>query len=202
MEKMSIIKKNKNERVMMFIDLRNIENKMQDLASRGIFGARIDYEELATELVGERDLVAAYVFDSCCESDSKYKFIIALQRLGFRAEIRKFDKNQTEQKEVDVALATRLVSCAYKDLYDTAIVVSGDRDFVPAIEEVQSLGKKVEAAAFIGSTSYSMENIPDVYTSLDKLIIIDITYCRQIYEEEIEASMTYVGSMAEKGEIA
>jgi uncharacterized LabA/DUF88 family protein len=37
-----------------------------------------------------------------------------------------------------------LVSRAYENLYDTALIVSGDEDFVPAIRKVQKLGKKVE----------------------------------------------------------
>lgn len=199
---MSIIKKNKNERVMVFVDLQNIERKMQSFFSAGIIGAKVDYEELVTKIVGDRELVAAYVFDSCCESDPKYKLMIALQRAGFRAVIRKFDKNQTEQKEVDVALATRLLSGAYTDQYDTAIVVSGDRDFIPAIEEVQSLGKKVETAAFSGCASYSMEYVPDVFTRLDDLGIIDITDCRAVYEETKEKCVASFEHMTDNGGVA
>jgi len=199
---MSIIKKNNNERVMVFVDLQNVERKMQDFFSAGIIGAKVDYEELIAKLVGERDLVAAYVFDSCCENDPKFKFIIALQHIGFRAVIRKFDKHQIEQKEVDVALATRLLSGAYRDLYDTAIVVSGDRDFIPAIEEVQSIGKKVETASFSRCTSYSMEYVPDTFTRLDDLGIVDITDCRAVYEEMREMCMASFESLAENGGIA
>ena len=43
----------------------------------------------------------------------------------------------------DVYLAVDLVSGAYENLYDTAIIVSGDEDFVPAIQKAQKLGKKI-----------------------------------------------------------
>ena len=46
-----------------------------------------------------------------------------------------------------------LVSGAYENLYDTALIVSGDEDFVPAIRKVQKLGKKVENIYFASTSS-------------------------------------------------
>jgi uncharacterized LabA/DUF88 family protein len=43
-----------------------------------------------------------------------------------------------EEKMTDVQLSTELVSDAYKNKYDTAIIISGDRDLVPAIETIRS----------------------------------------------------------------
>jgi uncharacterized LabA/DUF88 family protein len=199
---MSIIKRDKNERVMVFIDLSNIESVIHGLKWKGIIGAKMDYEDLVAHLVGERILVAAYVFDSCAEDDPKRKFLSRLQRIGFRADIRNTYKSQTEQKEVDVALATRLLSCAFRDQYDTAVVISGDRDFIPAIEEVQLLGKKVEVASFRGSSSYGMETISDVFTCLSELCIIDITECRAAYGEKTENCMAEFMESASNGGIA
>ncbi len=45
---------------------------------------------------------------------------------------------EPEEKMTDVQLATALVSDAYQNNYDTAFVVSGDRDLVPAIEIIKS----------------------------------------------------------------
>jgi len=45
---------------------------------------------------------------------------------------------EPEEKMTDVQLASELVSDAYQDKYDTAFVISGDRDLVPAIEKVRS----------------------------------------------------------------
>jgi len=56
---MSIVKRNKNDRVMVFIDLQNIEKKMYDFFYSGIVGAKVDYEELIAKLVGDRNLIAA-----------------------------------------------------------------------------------------------------------------------------------------------
>ena len=42
-----------------------------------------------------------------------------------------------EEKMTDVQLSTELVSDAYENKYDTAFIVSGDRDLVPAIETIK-----------------------------------------------------------------
>ena len=47
------------------------------------------------------------------------------------------------EKGVDVLMAVDLLVGAYENIYDTAILVSGDGDFVPAIQRVQKLNKKV-----------------------------------------------------------
>ena len=56
-------------------------------------------------------------------------------------EILKFG-NKVE-KGVDVNLAVDLVTLAFENKYDIAIVISNDGDFVPAVKKAQSYGKKV-----------------------------------------------------------
>ena len=67
----------------------------------------------------------------------------------------------------DIYLATDLISLAYEDGYDIAIVVSGDGDFVPAIQKVQKLGKKVENAFFNISRSSYLKQVCDKSIRLD-----------------------------------
>jgi uncharacterized protein (TIGR00288 family) len=78
------------------------------------------------------------------------------------------------QKEVDVAMACRMVTHAMKDSYDVAVVVSGDRDFVPAIEAVQEAGKRAEVASFEETFSKEMLKVCDTYHKLDSMPIIRI----------------------------
>ena len=70
----------------------------------------------------------------------------------------------------DVHLAVDLVSGAYEDLYDTAIVISGDEDFVPAIKKAQKLGKKIINAYFKSSTSASIKETCDDSIYMNDLI--------------------------------
>ncbi len=50
------------------------------------------------------------------------------------------------EKAVDVKLAIDLITL--KDIYDIAVIVSGDQDFVPAVQLIKDLGKRVVNIAF------------------------------------------------------
>ncbi|MFA7162305.1 MAG: NYN domain-containing protein [Candidatus Methanomethylophilaceae archaeon] len=163
---MSIIRKNEKDRVMVFMDLCNVKIPFENKEFRH---TRLDYECLVNELVGNRDLVAAYVFDTEFPDGSNVRLKEELSRSGFRMIERPYDENLTEQKEVDVALAGRMIVNAARDLYDVAILISGDRDFCPAIEFVQEYGKVVEVAAFSDSSSYRIVNAADLFTELDSV---------------------------------
>jgi uncharacterized LabA/DUF88 family protein len=52
------------------------------------------------------------------------------------------------EKGVDAALVTDLLSLAWQHAYDVAVLVSGDADYIPAVEYVQSQGLKVINAAW------------------------------------------------------
>ena len=53
-----------------------------------------------------------------------------------------------EEKGVDVALVTDMLSMAYKNAYDTAILVGGDEDYLSTVENIKQIPKRVEIAAF------------------------------------------------------
>lgn len=57
-----------------------------------------------------------------------------------------FDETYGPEKAVDVNLATDLLTLS--DIYDIAIIVSGDQDYVPAVQEIKNRGKKVVNIAF------------------------------------------------------
>ncbi len=58
------------------------------------------------------------------------------------------DMRGTEEKGVDVRMATAMISLAWADNYDVAVLVSSDRDFVPVAEFLETKGIKVIHGAF------------------------------------------------------
>ncbi len=44
------------------------------------------------------------------------------------------------EKGVDAAIVTDLLSLAFRQTYELAILVSGDADFIPAVDYVQGMG--------------------------------------------------------------
>ena len=64
-------------------------------------------------------------------------------------------------------LATDLLNYAWKDLYDVAILVSGDGDFAYALQAVKTAGKHVEVAYFGSNVSKSLLEVADNSLLLD-----------------------------------
>jgi hypothetical protein len=58
---------------------------------------------------------------------------------------------EPREKAVDVGLATSLLEMTALSAFDIAIVVAGDRDFVPALQAVRRLGKRVAIVSARGS---------------------------------------------------
>ena len=55
---------------------------------------------------------------------------------------------RTVEKGVDTSIAIELFHYALDNVYDTAILISGDADFVPAIEYIQRRGNHIIHAGF------------------------------------------------------
>ena len=90
-------------------------------------------------------------------------------RVISRESMEKTSDGRLVQKEVDVSLACEMLEHALLNHFDVAIVVSGDRDFVPAMQKVQAAGKRVEVASFKGSVNKECIKTADVYKELDDI---------------------------------
>lgn len=72
----------------------------------------------------------------------------SLHKLGFHAEVFKKIKREAKAKGVDIALTKDLLSHAFLNNYDVAILIAGDGDYVPLIKEVKRLGKVIYTVFF------------------------------------------------------
>lgn len=74
-----------------------------------------------------------------------------------RQEVRSINKNTkidiknpstytTEEKGTDINVAVHMLSKAYTNAYDIAILISGDSDYVPVVEQLHNIGKTVVLA--------------------------------------------------------
>ena len=144
---------------------------------------KIDFQKLISLLVGDGLFITCFYYNASLDrgkDEQRYweqqKFFDMLRKIpGFTiilCRMRKHgtDKNQHfDVKGDDVHLAVDLVSGAYENLYDVAIIVSGDEDFVPAIQKAQKLGKKIVAAYFWSSISSYLRQVCDDSICLDRI---------------------------------
>src|SRR5437879_610617 len=66
-----------------------------------------------------------------------------LWRLGFNARVFKKGKQEQKAKGVDIALTKDMLGHAFLGNYEVAVLIAGDGDYVPLVEEVKRLGKRV-----------------------------------------------------------
>jgi uncharacterized LabA/DUF88 family protein len=118
-------------------------------------------EEL--QYLGQR----SYYYTSATGNDEKLRSIReTLWYLEFQPEVFKKAKGYNRKtKAVDIALATGLLGNAYRDNYDAAVLVAGDGDYVPLVEEAKRLGKVVHVT-FFGEKEYGLS--PDLRLASDR----------------------------------
>ena len=77
---------------------------------------------------------------------------------------------RTGEKGIDTGLVTDLIMGAWEDTYDTAVLVSSDADFIPAVRFIQAKGKRVIHACFPPSGA---ELQRECWSSVDLVSLLD-----------------------------
>lgn len=184
-------KQSPSERVAVFIDYRNVESNMYSSLGLTRGSVWVDYEDLVDQLVGDRTLTGAFIFDGVLRGyenkDARLhsKFKLA----GFTVMTTLNSIHDNGQKGVDVNLALNMFKMANTNSYDTAIIVSNDKDFAPAVQMVRELGKKVEGAGYNSHSGDYLVSECVTWTNLEDLSLITKNpYYNYEVEGEIEDS--------------
>jgi len=171
-----------SERIAIFIDGSNFYHSVKD--SLSITHEMIDFAKLIEILRKNRLLIGVYYYNASL--DRGYNEDVYWKQQRFFSELRKIPAFHTilchmrkikrgkdfefAVKGDDIHLATDMLSFAYENTYDTAILVSGDGDFTPAIKKIRKLGKKVENAYFSASRSGLLKQVCNESIFLDEMI--------------------------------
>jgi len=150
------------ERLEIFIDRYNIYKYTRDK------GLRLDYIKMVNKLAEGRPITERFVFDARVQDgfDPSRRTHDWMERNGFSVITEPYDPNKQEQKGVDGRMMLNMYKRAARDMYDVALMITGDGDFVPVCEDVQALGKKVEVAAFGETLSSRLRRKADKYHDL------------------------------------
>lgn len=164
------------DRVMIFIDGSNLLHSWMELYP----GTKIDMIKLRDELTNKRRLIRPCYYGSIhpLKVGTERPFHDFLQYSGFSTDIIVLKQRGTNyvEKGVDVALVTDMLSQAYNNAYDVAVLVSGDQDFHSAICRIKDLGKRVEIAYFSSKEEGKpnlcgkMRKVADRFINLDEII--------------------------------
>ena len=154
-------------RVSIFIDGSNLYHSLDENCRR----FDLDFTAFAEKLAGGRELHRVYYYNVQRDSDrnlqayqDQQKFFSALYNTPY-LEVRLGTSKQrgeiTVEKGVDIMLATDLLQMSWNNLYDVAVLVSGDGDFAYAVQQVKNTGKHVEVAAFPSNVARELTQVAD-----------------------------------------
>jgi uncharacterized LabA/DUF88 family protein len=100
----------------------------------------------------ESSAVRSYYYTSVTGDDKRLEQVREqLWSLDFQPEVFKRTIKGVKAKGVDIALTKDMLTHAFFNHYDAAVLMAGDGDYVPLVDEVKRLGKIVCVAAFSSS---------------------------------------------------
>jgi uncharacterized LabA/DUF88 family protein len=155
------------DRVAIFIDGSNLYHALRSNLGR----YDLNFAEFASKLCGPRRLFRVYYYNVLQDPSQRaeghreqQEFLNALRETPY-LEVRlggtKLAQGVRVEKGIDVMLATDLLHFAWINLYDIAVLVSGDADFAYALQAVKNMGKHVEVAYFEKNISRELLDIAD-----------------------------------------
>ncbi len=141
------------ERVMIFLDNSNIFQGFRK------YDIKADYEKLKNLITKDRILQSIFLYEGVVypmspEKKNWYEELSNRSGYVIKASFDKIVSSGAIEKKVDINIAIDMISLAYENAYDTAVLVSGDGDFVPVVKKIKKLDKNVEIWAF----EYSFAN--------------------------------------------
>ncbi len=155
------------DRVAIFIDGSNLYHALRDNCGR----VDLNFAEFTSKLCGTRRLFRTYYYNVLQDPSQRpeghreqQEFLDILRKtpyLEVRLGTTKLSQGIPVEKGIDIMVATDLLHFAWNDLYDVAILVSGDGDFAYALQAVKNMGKHVEVAYFESNASRDLLGVAD-----------------------------------------
>lgn len=160
---MAIIK-HSEQRVGVFIDTQNLYH-----SAKNIYHARVNFGNVLKDSVAGRRLVRARAYAVTTESGEEKGFFDALAKIGveMRTKDLQIFAGGAKKADWDVGLAVDAITASPK--LDTVILATGDGDFVPLVEYLQTHGGcQVEVVSFGRSSSAKLKEAGDDFLDLDQ----------------------------------
>lgn len=159
---MTVIK-HKEQRVGVFIDTQNLYH-----SARNLYRARVNFGAVVKDVVAGRKLVRAVAYVITTEAGDEKNFFEALGKLGIETKTKDLQvfSGGSKKADWDVGLAVDAIKMSPR--LDTVVIVSGDGDFVPLVEYLQSFGIQVEVSSFGKSTSGKLREAADDFVDLSE----------------------------------
>jgi uncharacterized LabA/DUF88 family protein len=159
---MTVIK-HKEQRVGVFIDTQNLYH-----SARNLYKARVNFGAVLKDAVAGRKLVRAVAYVITTEAGDEKNFFEALSNLGIETKTKDLQifAGGAKKADWDVGLAVDAIKMSPR--LDSVVIISGDGDFVPLVEYLQTIGVQVEVVSFGKSTSGKLREAVDDFVDMSE----------------------------------
>ncbi|MBP9695034.1 MAG: NYN domain-containing protein [Candidatus Magasanikbacteria bacterium] len=164
--------KHPDQRVGVFIDVQNLY-----YSAKNVHNKKVNFGNIVKEAVAGRKLIRAIAYVVRTETKEEQPFFEALYNMGIETREKDLQIFQTGMKKADWDVGLAVDAIRLAPSLDAIVIVSGDGDYLPLIEYLQSMGKQVEIAAFGETTSGRLvsqaDDVLDLSADRDKFLIAD-----------------------------
>jgi uncharacterized LabA/DUF88 family protein len=159
-----MIIKHPEQRVGVFIDAQNLYH-----SAKNLYQKKVDFGNILKDVVAGRKLIRAVAYVITSEAGDEQTFFEALNKIGIETKTKDLQVfvGGAKKADWDVGLAVDAITMAPK--LDAVVIISGDGDYIPAVEYLQKhSGLQVEIAAFGKSTSAKLVEVADDFIDLSE----------------------------------
>ncbi|MFT5280647.1 MAG: uncharacterized LabA/DUF88 family protein [Flavobacteriaceae bacterium] len=155
-----MIIKHTEQRVGVFIDAQNLYH-----SGRNLYQRKVNFDAILKEVVAGRKLVRAIAYVISTEDGTESDFFDALVKIGIETKSKDLQifADGNMKADWDVGIAVDAIKNANR--LDAIVLVTGDGDFVPLVQYLQTM-TQVEVASFGQSTSSSLRETCDDFLDL------------------------------------
>jgi len=160
----NMIIKHKEQRVGVFIDTQNLYH-----SAKNLFGHKVNFAKIVEDSLAGRKLIRSIAYVITSEAGDEQGFFEALNKNGIETRTKDLQVflGGSKKGDWDVGLAVDAITMAPK--LDAVILISGDGDFVPLVNYLQThSGIQVEVASFAQSSSQRLIDASDDFMDLSK----------------------------------
>lgn len=157
---MHIIKP-KEQRVEVLIDVQNFYH-----SAKNLFNSRVNFQKVLEQAIDGRKLIRAFGYVVSTKTGEEKPFFEALIALGIETRSKELQEFYGGAKKADWDVGIVIDAVRTAPGVDVIVLCSGDGDFIPLVEYLKAMGKRVEVMAFKKTTSSKLQEVADEFIDI------------------------------------
>lgn len=152
-----------DQRVAVIIDTQNLYH-----SAKNLYKSKVNFANVVQKAVQDRKLIRAISYVVNTEDGTESAFFEALEKVGIEIKTKDLQifYGGAKKADWDVGMVVDAIKLAHK--VDAIVFATGDGDFIPGVEYIQSMGCQVEAITFGRSASSALRAAVDDFIDLDE----------------------------------